>query len=111
MDVIEESIQGVDVVDAATSPPHAARPLTADDEIDRRGQSLAKGGQLAIRLDTAQAAIIVSEVDEILAVGAVVARRLYGRRCPVIVLGSAALETIVDGTPIRVGEGGMLVAG
>ena len=65
----------------------------------------------AIRLGTAPAAIVVTEVDEILAVGAVVARRLYGRHCPIIVLDPEKLESIVDGEPIHVREGGMLVAG
>lgn len=59
----------------------------------------------AIRLGTAPAAIILSEADPILVVGALVAARLYGRACPVVLLapddhaavGDAAFARIVPG--------------
>jgi len=40
----------------------------------------------AIRLGTGPAAIVLSEPDAILAIGAMVAETLYGRTCPVLVL-------------------------
>lgn len=59
----------------------------------------------AIRLGTAPAAIVLSEADPILVVGALVADRLYGRACPVVLLapgdlvavGAAAFARIVRG--------------
>jgi len=50
----------------------------------------------AIRLRTAPAAIVLTEVDEILVVGALVARKLYGRTCPIVVVGAvdhASIQT------------------
>jgi len=43
----------------------------------------------AIRLGTAPVAIVLSEPDPILVIGAIVAARLYGRTCPIVVLSSA----------------------
>lgn len=43
----------------------------------------------AIRLGTAPAAIVLSEPDPILVIGALVASALYGRACPVVVLSPA----------------------
>jgi predicted aconitase with swiveling domain len=43
----------------------------------------------AIRLGTAPAAIVLREPDPILTVGALVAERLYGRTCPVVLLAAA----------------------
>jgi predicted aconitase with swiveling domain len=47
----------------------------------------------AIRAGTAPAAIVLSEPDPILALGAIVARELYGRTIPVVVAPEAALRT------------------
>ena len=60
----------------------------------------------AIRLGTAPAAILLREADPILVVGALVAARLYGRTCPLVVLApddhataaKAAFAEIVPGT-------------
>lgn len=43
----------------------------------------------AIRLGTAPAAIVLVEMDEILTVGAVMAARLYGRTCPILMVAEA----------------------
>lgn len=43
----------------------------------------------AIRLGTAPAAIVLAEPDPILVIGALVAARLYGRTCPIVVLAEA----------------------
>ena len=40
----------------------------------------------AIRLGTAPAAIVLSEPDPILVIGALVAQRLYARTCPIVVV-------------------------
>jgi len=43
----------------------------------------------AIRLGTAPAAILLSEADPILVIGALVAARLYARTCPLVLLAPA----------------------
>jgi uncharacterized protein len=65
----------------------------------------------AIRSGTAPAAIVLREADPILALGAIVARELYGTRVPVVQLGDAAYGRIGDGERLRVstGAGGALV--
>jgi uncharacterized protein len=53
----------------------------------------------AVRLDTAPAAILLAEPDEILLLGALVAEYLYGRTCPILVLPEPAHATIATGRP------------
>ena len=58
----------------------------------------------AIRLGTAPAAILLAEADPILVVGALVAARLYGRACPLVLLapgdhGTAAAVAFARITP------------
>jgi len=71
----------------------------------------------AIRAGTAPAAIVSREADPILALGAIVARELYGTRVPVVQLGEAAydrLDRTCDGVPVRVStdvEGAIVAAG
>ena len=60
----------------------------------------------AIRLGTAPAAIVLGEVDEILAVGAMVARTLYGRTCPIVVLETAERERIDTGDLLSIASDG-----
>lgn len=48
----------------------------------------------AIRLGTAPAAFVLSEPDPILAVGAMVAFKLYGQSCPVVVIEAASLDIL-----------------
>ncbi len=43
----------------------------------------------AIRLGSAPAAIVLSEPDPILVIGALVASRLYGKTCPIVMLSTA----------------------
>jgi len=47
----------------------------------------------AIRAGTAPAAIVMGEADPILALGAIVARELYGSTIPVVVTAESALRT------------------
>ena len=51
----------------------------------------------AMRAGTAPAAIVLREADGIVALGAIVARELYGMNMPVVVLDAEAYEAIVDG--------------
>ncbi len=64
----------------------------------------------AIRRGTAPAALVLVESDPIIAVGAIVARKLYGRACPVVVW-RAALSALHDGLRVRVaaGEAGSII--
>lgn len=56
----------------------------------------------AVRAGTAPAAILLGELDLILAVGAVVAEELYGVRIPILVLEAPDLADIRDGAQVRV---------
>lgn len=61
----------------------------------------------AIRLGTAPAAIVLSESDPILVIGAIVAERLYRRLCPIVVLSPAdhAVLAHASAAEIRSGDG------
>lgn len=63
----------------------------------------------AIRLGTAPAAIMLSEIDEILAVGAIVARRLYGRTCPIVLLDPDDRTSIPPNTEMTITADGTVV--
>lgn len=65
----------------------------------------------SVRAGTAPAAILLGEVDLILAVGAAVAEELYGVRLPVIVLDPGELERIPDGSAVTVSEAGEVTIG
>ena len=54
----------------------------------------------AIRIGTAPAAIVLGEPDPILTIGAMVAARLYGRTCPIVVAAGGIAEA--DGTMLTV---------
>jgi predicted aconitase with swiveling domain len=64
-----------------------------------------------VRAERAPAAILVGELDLILAVGAAVAEELYGRRVPVLVIPTAELAALRDGQRIIVSEDGSVTAG
>lgn len=59
----------------------------------------------AIRAGTAPAAIVLREPDGIIALGAIVARELYAKRTPVVVLRAQAFERIADGETVTVVAG------
>ena len=59
----------------------------------------------AIRAGTAPAAIVLREPDGILALGAIVARELYGARVPVVVLDADGYDAIADATMVEVVAG------
>jgi uncharacterized protein len=56
----------------------------------------------AIRRGTAPAAIILAVADPIITVGALVAYRLYGKACPVVVCVAKDFEKLSDGARVRV---------
>lgn len=56
----------------------------------------------AIRLGTAPAALVLGEADAIVALGALVAAELYGKRLPVLV---ADADELTDGARVRVEAG------
>ena len=60
----------------------------------------------ATRLGTGPAAILIAEPDLILAIGAVVADELYGRRVPIVELEMADVAQIPDGARVVVESGG-----
>jgi predicted aconitase with swiveling domain len=56
----------------------------------------------AIRLGTAPAAIFLTAPDPIITVGAIVARKLYGKTCPILVCELPDFQSLVDGQRVRV---------
>lgn len=71
-----------------------------------RGSSSASSILLeATRLGTAPAAILLAEPDAILALGAAVARELYGSAPPVMVIDNGSYRRIEDGVTVRVTHG------
>lgn len=74
-----------------------------------RGSSSASSILLeAVRVGTAPAAIITAEPDPILALGAAVAREMYGDAPPVVVLNQADYQQIQDGQRVSVMETGAI---
>lgn len=63
----------------------------------------------AIRLGTAPAAIVMTEPDMIVSLGAMVANELYGTSCPVIIVDTAVFEILTTGTRIEITAGGTRV--
>jgi predicted aconitase with swiveling domain len=103
---------GFDVVDGRITDVHS--PVHGEILTGRvlvmpvgRGSSSASTSLAeAIRLGTAPAAILLGEVDEILAIGAIVARTLYGRVCPIVVAAPSDLAAITTGATVRVNADG-----
>jgi predicted aconitase with swiveling domain len=58
----------------------------------------------AIRLGTGPAAIVLAEPDPILAVGAMVAETLYGRRCAIVVLSGGDFDRVVASPTATISE-------
>lgn len=62
----------------------------------------------AVRLGTAPAAILLRETDGILALGATVARELYGRHPPVVVLDEEIYAGLTDGDRVEITADGVV---
>lgn len=74
-----------------------------------RGSSSASSILLeAVRLGKAPAAIITAETDAILALGAAVAREMYDRSPPVLVLPRPDYDELADGHWLAVAADGMI---
>jgi predicted aconitase with swiveling domain len=56
----------------------------------------------AIRAGTSPAGIVLRDADTIVALGAIVAEELYGRRCPVVVVDAAAYGVLASAGRLRV---------
>jgi predicted aconitase with swiveling domain len=68
-----------------------------------RGSSTGSGILLeSIRLGTAPAAMILSRADPILALGAIVARELYGRVMPLLVVSEADMTALRDAGRVKI---------
>ena len=75
-----------------------------------RGSSSASSILLeAVRAGTAPAAIIMSEPDAILALGAAVAREMYGESPPILVLDTKDYAQLREGQLISVSEDGTII--
>ncbi|MEZ5332462.1 MAG: DUF126 domain-containing protein [Thermoanaerobaculia bacterium] len=75
-----------------------------------RGSSSASSILLeSVRLGTAPSALLTLELDPILALGAVVARELYGRWPVVAVLGAEAYGRLAVGSSARIERGGRIL--
>ena len=74
-----------------------------------RGSSSASSILLeAVRLGTAPAAILLAEVDGILALGAAVAREMYGRQPAVLVLSPAGYRALETGAELAIDASGRI---
>jgi len=62
----------------------------------------------SVRSGTAPAAILLGDLDLILPIGAAVAKELYGRAIPIVVLSQEELQTIPDGAEVTIGQGGQI---
>lgn len=70
-----------------------------------RGSSSASSILLeAVRLGTAPAAIVIAEVDGILALGAAVARELYDRAPPIVVAEPATYAELTEKRTVRIDD-------
>lgn len=75
-----------------------------------RGSSSASSILLeAVREKTAPAAIVLREIDPILALGAAVAREMYDRAPTVVVLGPSDYDHVQDGARVEIGEDGSVI--
>ena len=62
----------------------------------------------AIRQGTAPAGFVLSEPDEILALGSIVGQELYGVAMPLLLLEPSIHGVIADGQPLAIRPGGVL---
>ncbi|HEY7703240.1 MAG TPA: DUF126 domain-containing protein [Acidimicrobiia bacterium] len=81
---------GVDPTDGSiidTHHPQRGESVRAMVLVMRRGRGSSSSATVlaeCLRLGTGPAAIVMEEIDEVLAVGALVAKELYGVDCPVL---------------------------
>jgi len=109
--VLDEPLSFWGGLDPATGllidPHHPQRGVTVTGRVlvmpSGRGSSSSSSVLAeAIRLRTAPAAIVLAEPDQIVALGAIVARELYGVALPVVAVGPAHCASIEDGMVLRI---------
>jgi predicted aconitase with swiveling domain len=109
--VLEEPLSFWGGLDPATGrlidPHHPQRGATLTGRVlvmpSGRGSSSSSSVLAeAIRLGTAPAAIVLAEPDQIVALGAIVARELYGKTLPVVAIEPDASSAIEDGMVLRI---------
>lgn len=77
-----------------------------------RGSCSASGVLLeSIANNTAPAGIIVSEIDPIIGLGAILGDELLGRTVPVVLVTAEERKSIVDGVSVRIGLTGIVEIG
>lgn len=75
-----------------------------------RGSSTASGVLLeAIVTEQAPAAILLAEVDEIIALGAIVADEIFSKRLPVVVLDPDSFQRALQASHARITEDGSVI--
>jgi uncharacterized protein len=62
----------------------------------------------AVRAGTAPSAVVLGAPDPIIALGAVIARELYGRAVPVVVVGESDYAAVASARRVRIEESGRL---
>jgi uncharacterized protein len=85
--------------------PQAGTPLAGTVVLMPSGRGSSSSSTVlaeAIRRRTAPAAVVMLEPDVIVALGSVVAARLYGRRVPVVVVDLAAYRAVRSGDAVTV---------
>ncbi len=75
-----------------------------------RGSCSASGVFLeAIRNGTAPAAIVVSRIDPIIGLGAILGEELYARTVPIVLVSAADRATIADGDRVEINRAGRVL--
>ena len=109
--VLDEPLSFWGGLDPATGllidPHHPQRGVTVTGRVlvmpSGRGSSSSSSVLAeAIRLRTAPAAIVLAEPDQIVALGAIVARELYSKTLPVLTIEPDACAAIEDGMVLRI---------
>lgn len=88
--------------------PQLGATLTGCVVVMRAGRGSSSASSViaeAIRAGTAPAAVVMEEVDEIIALGAIVAEELYGLTMPVIVVDPAAFAILAGSAHVTIDDG------
>jgi predicted aconitase with swiveling domain len=91
---------GVDPLDGSiidTHHPQRGESVQGRVLVMRRGRGSSSSASVlaeCLRLGTGPAAIVLEEIDEVLAVGALAARELYGIDCPVLADGDLYRQAV-----------------
>ena len=92
--------------------PDHGRSITDTIVVMRSGRGSSSASSVlaeAVRLGSAPAAFVLAEPDEILVLGALVGKELYGTTTPIVVVSAAIHGQIIDGQRIGIQAGGVIV--